>query len=78
MNLFSTFVLFDFLQIKVELNSNKQSFDDANPLALPSKKRKTFVKKHATQAVKVLSKKQRKHLEKIVDKKKKNAEVLQI
>lgn len=68
----------DFLQIKVELNSNKQSFDDANPLVLPSKKRKTFVKKHAAQAIKVLSKKQRKHLQLIVDKKKKKAEVIPI
>uniref|UniRef100_A0A182NR66 RNA helicase n=1 Tax=Anopheles dirus TaxID=7168 RepID=A0A182NR66_9DIPT len=45
--------------------------DDANALVLPSKKRATKIKKDRTVVTKILSKKQRKRLEKIVDQKKK-------
>ncbi|XP_049547349.1 probable ATP-dependent RNA helicase kurz [Anopheles darlingi] len=45
--------------------------DDANALVLPSKKRATKVKKDTTVVTRILSKKQRKRLEKIVDQKKK-------
>ncbi|XP_004531156.1 probable ATP-dependent RNA helicase kurz [Ceratitis capitata] len=55
-------------------------YDDANALALPSQKRATKVQVDKQQHVKILSKKQRKHLQQIVDKKKKKegrAELLQ-
>ncbi|XP_053680486.1 probable ATP-dependent RNA helicase kurz [Anopheles nili] len=45
--------------------------DDANALVLPSKKRATRIKRDHTVVTKILSKKQRKRLEKIVDQKKK-------
>uniref|UniRef100_A0A182LRS3 RNA helicase n=1 Tax=Anopheles culicifacies TaxID=139723 RepID=A0A182LRS3_9DIPT len=45
--------------------------DDSNALVLPSKKRATKIKKDRTVVTKILSKKQRKKLEKIVDQKKK-------
>ncbi|XP_035773239.1 probable ATP-dependent RNA helicase kurz [Anopheles albimanus] len=45
--------------------------DEANALVLPSKKRATKVKKDATVVTRILSKKQRKRLEKIVDQRKK-------
>ncbi|XP_068158591.1 probable ATP-dependent RNA helicase kurz [Drosophila tropicalis] len=46
-------------------------YDEANPLVLPSEKRATKIKVDKRQTVKILSKKQRKHLQSIVDKKKK-------
>ncbi|KAM8720899.1 hypothetical protein ACLKA7_006874 [Drosophila subpalustris] len=46
-------------------------YDEANALVLPSQKRATKVKVEKRQNVKILSKKQRKHLQTIVDKKKK-------
>ncbi|XP_053952110.1 probable ATP-dependent RNA helicase kurz [Anastrepha ludens] len=55
-------------------------YDDANALVLPSQKRTTKVPVDKQQHVKILSKKQRKHLQQIVDKKKKKegrAELLQ-
>ncbi|XP_050328897.1 probable ATP-dependent RNA helicase kurz [Bactrocera neohumeralis] len=55
-------------------------YDDANALALPSQKRATKVQLDKQQHVKILTKKQRKHLQQIVDKKKKKegrAELLQ-
>uniref|UniRef100_A0A4Y0BQ22 RNA helicase n=1 Tax=Anopheles funestus TaxID=62324 RepID=A0A4Y0BQ22_ANOFN len=45
--------------------------NDSNALVLPSKKRETKIKKDRTVVTKILSKKQRKRLEKIVDQKKK-------
>uniref|UniRef100_A0A1Y9J143 RNA helicase n=1 Tax=Anopheles quadriannulatus TaxID=34691 RepID=A0A1Y9J143_ANOQN len=45
--------------------------DNSNVLVLPSKKRETKIKKDRTVVTKILSKKQRKRLEKIVDQKKK-------
>ncbi|XP_063930148.1 probable ATP-dependent RNA helicase kurz [Zophobas morio] len=46
-------------------------YDQSNELVLPSKKRKTKVKDEKNKVVKILSKKHRKKLEKIVEKKKK-------
>lgn len=46
-------------------------YDEANPLVLPSKKRATKVKTEHKQNVKILTKKQRKQLQSIVNKKKK-------
>lgn len=63
-------------QIKVELGNEDEykTNDTANLLVLPSDKRKTKIKKTTT-VTRILSKKQRKHLEKIVDKKKKKEQV---
>ena len=64
------------LQLKIELIGPSQSkFDESNPLVLPSKKRNTVVKKQDVRSVRLLSKKQRKVYEKILEKKKKKAEV---
>ncbi|XP_030245861.1 probable ATP-dependent RNA helicase kurz [Drosophila navojoa] len=46
-------------------------YDEANALALPSKKRATKIKEKEHKVVKILTKKQRKNLQAIVDKKKK-------
>ncbi|XP_030379655.1 probable ATP-dependent RNA helicase kurz [Scaptodrosophila lebanonensis] len=46
-------------------------YDEANALVLPSQKRATKIKVEKRQNVKILTKKQRKHLQGIVDKKKK-------
>ncbi|XP_030569337.1 probable ATP-dependent RNA helicase kurz [Drosophila novamexicana] len=46
-------------------------YDEANALVLPSQKRATKIKVEQRRNVKILSKKQRKHLQAIVDKKKK-------
>lgn len=51
--------------------SNTAGYDEANALVLPSQKRATKIKVEKRQNVKILTKKQRKHLQKIVDKKKK-------
>lgn len=46
-------------------------YDESNALVLPSQKRATKIKVEHRQNVKILTKKQRKHLQAIVDKKKK-------
>ncbi|KAK2177101.1 hypothetical protein NP493_617g00010 [Ridgeia piscesae] len=60
-------------RLKVEIGGLRlEGYDDSNLLVLPSKKRKTKVKVQDGAPVgKLLSKKQRKHLEKILDQKKK-------
>lgn len=59
-------------KIKVETEGLRtEKFDVSNPLVLPSQKRKTQLKKQQGTVTKILSRKQRKRLEKIVDKKKK-------
>lgn len=62
-------------QIKIEwaegVAEASAGYDDANALALPSQKRATKVQLSKQQHVKILTKKQRKHLQQIVDKKKK-------
>ena len=57
------------------LEKNKEKgYDDSNALVLPSKKRSSKKSKINQPTAKLLSKKRRKHLEKVVDKKKKKAE----
>uniref|UniRef100_A0AAG5CZ17 RNA helicase n=1 Tax=Anopheles atroparvus TaxID=41427 RepID=A0AAG5CZ17_ANOAO len=60
-------------KIKLELGDTQEygAEDNTNALVLPSKKRATKVKADKTVVTKILSKKQRKRLEKIVDQKKK-------
>ncbi|KAI4454432.1 atp-dependent rna helicase [Holotrichia oblita] len=57
-------------KIKLDLDSTG-NYDQSNELVLPSKKRKTKIKNKAEKVTKILSNKQRKHLEKIVEKKQK-------
>ena len=60
----------------MEVKSTEVSkYDDANPLVLPSAKRKTKIVKEKKSNQRILSKSQRKKLEKIVDVKKKKANV---
>ncbi|XP_026687448.1 probable ATP-dependent RNA helicase kurz [Diaphorina citri] len=58
-------------KVSVDFETKTDSYDAANPLVLPSKKRQTKIKKTNIQVKKLLSKTQRKKLEKIVEKKKK-------
>lgn len=59
-------------KIKLEVDlPGKGKYDASNPLVLPSDKRKTKVKQQPGTVTKILSRKQRKRLEKIVEKKKK-------
>ncbi|XP_059049878.1 probable ATP-dependent RNA helicase kurz [Achroia grisella] len=61
-------------EIKVDFaNDEYGASDKSNLLVLPSKKRKTKVIQEKKEKIKLLSKAQRKQLEKIVDKKKKKA-----
>ena len=60
-------------KIQLEFDDSRQ--DECNSLVLPSKKRKTMVKEFNTPAVRLLSKKQRKFYEKILEKKKKKEKV---
>ncbi|XP_017112910.1 probable ATP-dependent RNA helicase kurz [Drosophila elegans] len=61
------------IQIDVEAvaGGSQAGYDEANALVLPSGKRATKIKVDKVQHVKILTKKQRKHLQAIVDKKKK-------
>lgn len=54
-----------------------QGYGDSNQFVLPSTKRK-LIKDKETQASRILSKRQRKNLEKIIDKKKKKSERSQL
>lgn len=63
------------LQVYVELPSKLDVYDAANPLVLPSKKRQTKIKQSNLQVKKLLTKTQRKKLEKIVEKKQKKENV---
>nr|CAD7265409.1 unnamed protein product [Timema shepardi] len=59
-------------KIKIDPHySSTNNHDESNLLAIPSKKRKTVKVKKVANVTRILSKKQRKHLEKIVDKKRK-------
>lgn len=61
-------------QIKLDFEYQNDSYgvpDDTNAVVLPSKKRPTKIVRDKTIVTKILSKKQRKRLEKIVDQKKK-------
>jgi len=63
------------LQIQIDVDAvaggSQAGYDEANALVLPSEKRATKIKVDKVQHVKILTKKQRKHLQAIVDKKKK-------
>ncbi|CAH0382631.1 unnamed protein product [Bemisia tabaci] len=58
-------------EVQVSLNTEKEKFDSCNAFVLPSKKRNTIKKKEPQRTTSILSKAERKRLEKIVDKKKK-------
>ncbi|XP_063988922.1 probable ATP-dependent RNA helicase kurz [Diachasmimorpha longicaudata] len=59
-------------QIPIDIDHGKETYDECNTLVLPSQKRKTVKKRDKkSQSVKLLSKKHRKHLEKIVERKEK-------
>ncbi|KAH8420623.1 hypothetical protein KR009_012182 [Drosophila setifemur] len=62
-------------QIQIDVDAvagvSQAGYDEANALVLPSQKRATKIKVDKQQHVKILTKKQRKHLQAIVDKKKK-------
>lgn len=62
-------------QIEIDIKDTGIHYDACNALVLPSEKRKTKVKKEKLQVTRILSKKQRKNLEKIVEKKKKKENV---
>lgn len=60
--------------VEIEISGTQSSkYDECNALVLPSKKRKTKVVKEKKSSQRILSKTQRKKLEKIVDVKKKKA-----
>ncbi|KAH8261921.1 hypothetical protein KR026_001814 [Drosophila bipectinata] len=61
------------IQIDVDAvaGGSQTGYDEANALVLPSQKRATKIKVDKQQHVKILTKKQRKHLQTIVDRKKK-------
>ncbi|CAG9854793.1 unnamed protein product [Phyllotreta striolata] len=57
---------------RIEVNiQSSDKYDQSNEFALPSKKRKTKIKTNKPAITRILSKKQRKRLEKVVEKKKK-------
>lgn len=67
--------IFSLFQIKVEIESTEK-YDASNALVLPSAKRATKkLRDKSAGPVRLLSKKKRKHLEKIVDQKEKKAKV---
>ena len=67
-----------YFQIKLDLEDVKGvKYDTSNAIVLPSEKRKTKkVRNKKAPPVKLLSKKQRKKLEKIIDQKEKKEKVI--
>ena len=67
-----------YFQIKLEGYEKDplQNEEESNPLVLPSNKRKTKVKTFQEPKVKRLTKKERKRLEKVVERREKKAKVL--
>ncbi|XP_013390724.1 probable ATP-dependent RNA helicase kurz [Lingula anatina] len=62
------------VQLQVDLEDvRSEGYDESNPLTLPSKKRTTKKVQQKDTTIRKLSKKQRKHLEKIVQLKEKKA-----
>lgn len=57
--------------VKINIPQDKQSYDESNPFVLPSKKRKTTVKRPIVEIKKFLSKKKRRQLETVVKRKQK-------
>lgn len=64
-----------FFQVKINIPQDKQSYDESNPFVLPSKKRKTTVKRPIVEIKKFLSKKKRRQLETVVKRKQKKENV---
>ncbi|XP_056633373.1 probable ATP-dependent RNA helicase kurz [Diorhabda sublineata] len=64
-------------KIKVDFGSEGK-YDRSNELVLPSKKRKTKIRKDKTVPTRLLSKKQKKHLQKIVEKSNKKVNRIQL
>ncbi|XP_017045925.1 probable ATP-dependent RNA helicase kurz [Drosophila ficusphila] len=59
------------IDVEAVAGGSQTGYDEANALVLPSEKRATKIKVDKVQHTKILTKKQRKHLQAIVDKKKK-------
>lgn len=66
---------FFFLQIPLDIEHRKDNYDNCNALVLPNKKRNTKNKEKKISVTRILSKKRRKQLEKIVEKKQKKLQV---
>lgn len=65
-----------FLLSQIELDVKLEgNYDESNQVVLPSQKRKTKIKRDKTETTRILSKKQRKLLEKVVEKKRKKESV---
>lgn len=65
-----------FFQIKLDSSFiQRDSYDECNALVIPSQKRRTKKRNETVAVSKILSKSQRKRLQKIVDKKKKKENV---
>ncbi|XP_015512446.2 probable ATP-dependent RNA helicase kurz isoform X1 [Neodiprion lecontei] len=60
-------------KIAVDIGSQRESYDQCNALVIPSQKRKTKSKDKKITTTRLLSKKRRKELEKVVDRKRKKA-----
>ncbi|XP_015114763.1 probable ATP-dependent RNA helicase kurz [Diachasma alloeum] len=58
-------------KIAIDIDHGKETYDECNTLVLPSKKRRTIKRDKKSQSVKLLSKKHRKHLEKVLERKEK-------
>jgi ATP-dependent RNA helicase DHX37/DHR1 len=64
------------LQIKIDDSFiQRNNYDECNALVIPSEKRRTKTRNNAVSVKRILSKTQRKRLQKIVDKKKKKENV---
>lgn len=65
-----------FFQIKLDSSViQPENYDECNALVIPSQKRRTTKRNETVAVSKILSKSQRKRLQKIVDKKKKKENV---
>lgn len=64
-----------YSQITIDIGARDDSYDQCNALVIPSEKRKTKSKDKKVAVTRLLSKKRRKELEKVVDRKKKKANV---
>jgi ATP-dependent RNA helicase DHX37/DHR1 len=65
-----------FFQIKLDSSFiQRANYDECNALVIPSQKRRTKKRNETVAVSKILSKSQRKRLQKIVDKKKKKENV---
>lgn len=73
---FVSFMTSLFFQIKLDsCVIQRDNYDECNALVIPSQKRRTKKRNETVAVSKILSKSQRKRLQKIVDKKKKKENV---